>query len=120
MLDQRVAIVGAGPAGCAVALALLKHGVSAVSVFASQNTERQAVGETLPPPAKQVLARLGIVDILGDSSVHLSSPGSLSLWNSARPGAQDFFLTGQGGGWHLDRAYFDRVLLAQVVIRINI
>lgn len=114
MPEQRVAIVGGGPAGCAVALALLKRGVSAVSLFAAPTIERQAVGETLPPPAKQVLARLGVGDLLADNRVHLSSPGNLSVWNSAQPGAHDFFLTGQGGGWHLDRKLFDRVLLDHV------
>jgi flavin-dependent dehydrogenase len=114
MPNQRVAIAGGGPAGCAVALALLKRGFGAVSVFAAPCTQRQAVGETLPPPAKQVLARLGVVDILEDSRRHPGSPGSLSVWNSARPGAHDFFLTGLGCGWHLDRAHFDRELLDRV------
>ncbi|MGR9053883.1 MAG: NAD(P)/FAD-dependent oxidoreductase [Gammaproteobacteria bacterium] len=111
-------IVGAGPAGCATAVALCKawgetNAVSApklLLVDGPVRAQRPAIGETIPPAAAPVLRSLGLLQLI-DGGNHLECPGSLSVWGSEQPGYNDFSLTPIGKGYHLNRAKFDADLV---------
>ena len=105
-----VAILGAGPAGAACALALANRGVGSVCLVDGGRTPGgAAVGETIPPDARLLLVRLGLWPAFLDEG-HEPCLGSCSAWGSDILGHNDFLLNPQGSGWHLDRARFDDFL----------
>ena len=56
-----VAVVGGGPGGSATALALRAHAPSlSVALIEASRYESPRIGETLPPPARQMLEHLGV------------------------------------------------------------
>lgn len=110
-----IAIVGGGPAGCAVALTLRRYlpDVSATLVTrpVSSVADAPAVGETLSPGALPLLEYLGLREEflrLG----HLPSGGTASAWGSGQLIERSYLFTGRGHGWHLDRSRFDAWLLS--------
>lgn len=115
MID--VAVVGGGPAGCAAALALRSHapGLTAAVLEASDYAEPR-IGETLPPPAAGLLARLGVWDAF-QAQGHRPAYGTSAAWGDARPHDHDFFGAVHSVGWHLDRAAFDAMLASACVGR---
>ncbi|MEN3310545.1 MAG: hypothetical protein V7603_6747 [Micromonosporaceae bacterium] len=104
-----VAVVGAGPAGCATALALARRGVPGVVLIDAGAGERVRVGETIPPDTRLPLAGLGLWDAFL-AQEHRPCLGSCSSWGSEALGYNDFLLNPQGPGWHLDRTRFDALL----------
>ena len=108
-----VAVVGAGPAGAACALALARAGVDRIALLDSGAAAGgAAVGETIPPDARLLLDRLGLLaPFLAEG--HQPCLGSCSAWGSDTLGFNDFLLNPQGPGWHLDRARFDGFLRAR-------
>ncbi len=74
------------------------------------------IGETIPPDANRLLTEMGVWnEVLGQG--HLPCHGSVSAWGGRRAGHNDFVLNPHGHGWHLDRALFDRSLLAAAEAR---
>jgi flavin-dependent dehydrogenase len=67
------------------------------------------VGETLPPAATPILARLGLTDEL-KAVPHLRCPGTVSCWGREEPAINDYLFDPDGDGWHVDRGAFDAVL----------
>jgi flavin-dependent dehydrogenase len=67
------------------------------------------VGEGLPPAARPLLQRLGILDRI-EADGHLESPGTSSAWGAPRLLDVDFVRGPDGPGWQLDRARFDATL----------
>lgn len=59
---QDVIVVGAGPAGCAAAIALAESGVKVTLVERLGLPQPKACGDTLHPGALATLARLGVTD----------------------------------------------------------
>jgi 2-polyprenyl-6-methoxyphenol hydroxylase-like FAD-dependent oxidoreductase len=117
-VDRRyaVAIVGAGPAGCATAIALAAHGIEDVVVVDMAPQTSWRIGEAIPPAGRQALIELGMwEDFLADC--HLSSAGSCASWGKPEVDYNDFLLDRQGKGWHLDRAAFDAMMAAAVSAR---
>jgi flavin-dependent dehydrogenase len=106
-----VAVVGAGPAGSAVALLLARAGHSVLLLDRAEKKE-QKPGETLPPVANQVLRSLGVWDIFRAQG-HLPAEGILSVWVDRNPRINDFFLSPSGPGWNLDRNRFDAMLVEE-------
>lgn len=105
-----VAVVGAGPAGAAAAIALRRRGASVV-VFEGLPAPAWCVGETLPPAARPLLDALGVLaDVEAD--VHLPSHGNCSAWGADSLSTTDFIFNANGSGWQLDRARFDTQLAA--------
>jgi flavin-dependent dehydrogenase len=100
--------LGAGPAGCAVALALASVGLRA-AIMGRAASPRSRVGEALPPDVTPLLRCLGVWDrFLRDG--HLPSPGIVSVWRDEEPYENNFLFNPYKTGWHLDRGRFDASL----------
>lgn len=108
-----VLICGAGPAGCATALALRQSGVEHVGLVDWPLERPWAVGESATPDVGPMLARLGLPDAMRG---HAPYQGNLSLWGHRRE-IDDFLHRGRGNGWHLDREAFDTMLREAAVAR---
>ncbi len=109
-----VAIIGAGPAGCATAIALARRGISDVALFEAGATDGPRIGETIPGAALPLLSRLGLMERF-TARGHLPSLGSTAVWGKAAPHHNDGFANPFGGGWHLDRTGFDADLKAEAM-----
>jgi flavin-dependent dehydrogenase len=108
----RVAIIGGGPAGAAVAISLARIGLSPV-LLEAQDGPRMKVGECLPPSANRLLAQLGLAGRL--SHAVLPSHGNRFLWGSPVPSERDFVFGTEGTGWQLDRRKFEDELAGAAV-----
>lgn len=107
-MEFDVAVVGGGPAGTVAARCLASWGRSVV-LFERSLYDATRYGETLPPEATPLLARLGVDDYV--AAVHaLPSPGTVSAWGDLEPVESDFVRSPHGPGRHVDRAAFDRAL----------
>lgn len=107
--DVDVAVLGGGPAGAAVALALLDRGYSAVVIERSDYCGVR-IGETLVPGVRPILANLGIWDrFLAEK--HSPSFAIRSVWGGDHPHDNSFIFNPYGAGWHVDRARFDAMLI---------
>jgi len=106
------AIVGAGPAGAAAALALRRSGTESVAMIDWPRSRRMSIGESAAPGLAALLQRFGLdcrLECLG----HLPCHGNVSFWGGTAPSIADFFRHASGPGWHLDRAAFDSWLRDQ-------
>jgi flavin-dependent dehydrogenase len=103
-----VAIVGGGPAGTSVAIALARAGRS-VAVLERSGYEQPRIGETLPPEACVPLAQLGVWDRFLAQG-HAPSPGTAFAWGREELEENHFIFNPYGNGWHLDRRRFDAML----------
>jgi flavin-dependent dehydrogenase len=110
-METTVAVVGAGPAGCAAALTLRRYlpEMPVVLVCAAAGGGA-AAGETLSPGVLPLLDYLGVRQEFLDAG-HLPAGGTASAWGSAAVTERSYLFTGRGTGWHLDRARFDAWLL---------
>ena len=107
-------VVGAGPAGSALArrlaprcrvLLLERAPSSAVPV----NPMAWRIGESLPGAAAVLLRRQGLLDrFLADG--HAERGASVSAWDNEAPAWFDLLRDPHGPGWHLDRLRFDQML----------
>jgi len=88
-----VVVVGGGPAGAAIAIALTRgfHGSRSVVVLERSGYEHPRIGDTLPPEARVPLASLGVWDRFLEQR-HGPAPGTLSVWGQARPRREPFHL----------------------------
>ena len=111
-----VVIIGGGPAGCAAALTLLNQTSLKVGIIESTNYENFRVGESVSPNFLSLLRYLK-VDEEFSSSMQISSHGIDTSWGSTKIRSRDFFFTGQGNGWNLDRIRFDKMLANEVIKR---
>ncbi|HET7230802.1 MAG TPA: tryptophan 7-halogenase [Longimicrobium sp.] len=110
-METTLAVVGAGPAGCAAALTLRRYlpemPVVLVSALAGGGP---AAGETLSPGVLPLLDYLGLrAEFL--AAGHLPAGGTASVWGSPQVAERSYLFTGRGTGWHLDRARFDSWML---------
>ena len=108
-----VAVLGGGPAGAAAALSLLAEEPSLrVAIVERSAAGGPRVGEALHPGARALLARLGVWEAFA-SAAHAPAWGTAACWGTVEPFANDFLFHPAGRGWHLDRARFDALLLAE-------
>ncbi|HEX6376130.1 MAG TPA: tryptophan 7-halogenase [Allosphingosinicella sp.] len=113
-LDADVAIIGAGPAGAAAAIALAPaHRVVLIDRLAAPGDR---IGETLPGAARRLLDALGAwpgFEAAGHSPCHARR----SVWGAAEPVELDGFRDPDGPGWRLDRRAFEAGLRAEAQAR---
>lgn len=107
-----VLILGSGPAGAALAVALKRAGVPDVIIVDTVAERPGHIGEAASPGLASLLRQLGLDDRLerqGQRACH----GNRSLWASDKPSLADFMTGAQGPGWHLDRPVFDEWFLGE-------
>ena len=107
-----VLILGAGPAGAALALALRRADKGDVVIIDAPAPRPLHVGEAAAPGLGALLARLGLDDQL-EAHGHRPCHGNRSAWGSETHNISDFMMRAQGPGWHLDRGAFDAWLLGE-------
>ena len=109
----RVAIVGAGPAGAALATVLTRDGHDVV-LFDDERRPELVVGESLIPAGIPPLRRLGVEEAV--AAIGMAKPGATLTWSPAHRFA---FRFERYRRWMVPYAYnvprreFDRVLLAR-------
>jgi flavin-dependent dehydrogenase len=112
-----VAIVGAGPAGSACAIALRTRMPSlSVALIEASRFDAPRAGETLSPAARPLLEHLGVFETFraaGHAEVH----GTTASWGNAAPHDNDYIFHARGPGWHLDRTRFDAMLAESAASR---
>jgi flavin-dependent dehydrogenase len=108
-----VVIIGGGPAGAALAIALCRAGVPLVTLLDRPLGGAFRIGESVAPGITPLLRRLGLPDDLTQFG-HRPYHGNRSLWGGVVV-VDDFLHRGLGHGWHLDRAAFDEWLLNAAV-----
>jgi flavin-dependent dehydrogenase len=107
--DPAVVVVGAGPAGSAVAIRLARAGHRVTLLDRARFPRPKACGECLNPGAVAALDRL---DVAG--AVRALEPATLTGWDLAGTGARLFpasFPPGVGVGWGVAREALDHVLV---------
>lgn len=103
-----VTIIGGGPAGAALAIALRRAGVAPVTLLDRPVSGAFRIGESVSPAIAPHLRRLGLPDDLTRFGHH-PYHGNRSLWGGI-VAVDDFLHRGLGHGWHLDRSAFDQWL----------
>ncbi|MFD8411558.1 NAD(P)/FAD-dependent oxidoreductase [Streptomyces sp. NPDC059650] len=104
-----VLIAGCGPAGCAVALALVRAGADVVLV-APAAPGRPRIGESLAAAAGPLLEGLGVLGRV-DLDAHAPCYGGRAVWGGDGPVEVSSVFGPYGPGRQLDRARFDTALL---------
>lgn len=104
-----VLVVGGGPAGLAAAISLLNNPTLKVGVIESTDYTNHRVGESVSPGIIPLLRYLGIEKEFLESR-HIPSFGIDAAWGSSKIYSRDFFFTGYGNGWNLDRSAFDQMM----------
>jgi flavin-dependent dehydrogenase len=112
--QYEVLIFGAGPAGCATALALTP--ARSVILVDRQPGVVPRIGESLHPAAHRLLAELGLLAAMNEQG-HATCHANRAVWGGDRPVDSDFMRHPDGLGWHLDRAHFDQWLRDSAVAR---
>ena len=107
-----VVIVGAGPAGAALAYRLATAHRLDVLVLEREAEPRFRIGETLPGAAGPLLRDLGLLTGF-IARCYPKSLGRASIWGSEELVRTDSFNDPQGSGWRLDRRDFDAWLVAE-------
>jgi len=102
-----VAIIGSGPAGCAVAIHLRRAGVSAAIVTVPRSSISPEIPETLPPGVCET-------EIWPTGRTSLRPHHAMaSAWGESRLTIRHAICNPLGHGWFVDRAVLDRELLAE-------
>jgi len=106
--EYQVIIIGGGPSGIATSLTLTARGISNCIVEAELEPTRK-FGEAIPPNAKPLLKKMGIMHLIEDSK-HTAYYGNKSCWGSSLLEQKEFIKNIHGHGYLLDRLYFEKQL----------
>ncbi|MGF1536853.1 MAG: NAD(P)/FAD-dependent oxidoreductase [Elainellaceae cyanobacterium] len=112
------AIIGAGPAGCAAAIALARSGLKTLILEASP-FPRHRPGESLHPGVEPLFEALGVARQV-NAAGFLRHSGHRVAWGNGddQPGEMVLFGRDDGGDWRgfqANRAELDAVLLRQAI-----
>jgi flavin-dependent dehydrogenase len=111
----RIAIVGAGPAGAALALLLARQGAE-VTLFDDARRPDLLVGESLVPAVVPILKRLGIEE--ETAAVGVLKPGVSFIWSAADRFAVSFARFAPAVppyAYNIPRPGFDEALVVKAV-----
>ncbi len=103
-----VAVLGAGPAGCAAAIRLGQM-ARAVALIERARPGQERAGETVPPEICRPLRELGVWESFCADG-HSPAAGIGSVWGSSQRAETDHLFNPYGHGWVLDRGRFDTML----------
>lgn len=108
-----VLILGAGPAGAALALRLQAFRPD-LSILLVEKSDFQGIriGETLHAEANKLLSTLGIRKAFREQG-YLAAPETSAVWGDENRYYNEFIFSMAGSGWHLDRRHFDAFLAEQ-------
>ena len=115
MSVQRIAIVGAGPAGSALATLLAQRGVE-VTLFDDGRRPELVVGESLVPALVPILRRLGVEDDV--AALGMVKPGVSFLWSPTDRFSFSFARYAHlqtGYAYNVPRKPFDQAILARAL-----
>jgi flavin-dependent dehydrogenase len=104
-----VLIIGGGPSGLLVAIALRRISQLSVCVLEKSTHLRQRVGEILPPSIVEPLSTLGLWDSFIDTKP-TESAGVSVWWGNNHRYDWDYIRVPYGRGWHIDRKSFEAML----------
>ena len=105
-----VAVIGAGPAGSALAIHCRNAGLRTAIVSAGRGGS-SAVPETLPVAARPLLEGLGVREECGLRPQYAMS----SAWGSASLTTRDSICNPAGPGWFVDRPAFDAAVAQRAI-----
>ncbi len=103
-----VAVIGAGPAGLSVAIALAKAGYR-IGIFDRDRGKRRRSGEVLSAKARLSMEALGIWKHFNDLCP-LQPQGQVALWGERRTYEMPDLFHTYGTSWHVDRELFDNMM----------
>lgn len=111
-----VTIAGAGPAGCAAAIALAQAGFR-VALLDPAEVPQHKVGESLPAAIIRLLRRLGIQGIPDLLAIdqYKSCVANASAWGSDSWTYQDGMRNLEGLGWQINRSAFEVALRQKAI-----
>jgi len=104
-----VAVLGAGPAGLATAIAIVRATRASVLIADAGPATRERFGESVAPDILVPLKQLGLLDEFR-AGAHAPCPGSASIWGGDLVGYNDYILNPAGPAWRLQRRAFDEML----------
>jgi flavin-dependent dehydrogenase len=102
-------VVGAGPAGSAVARLLASWGHS-VCIVNKPSDHSRGLGESLPPSTRKLLEAIDVLEDVDRAGFYRTS-GNTVWWASRERRVERFDPSGQLRGYQVFRPAFDRVLL---------
>ncbi|MGB0385046.1 MAG: tryptophan 7-halogenase [Ardenticatenaceae bacterium] len=112
-----IAIIGGGPAGTAMAIALRQANSDlTIAVLEASDYSGFRVGETVPPTFREPLQQLGLWEVFAADG-HQPSLGTSGVWGGPEVVYQDFLFHPMGHGWCLDRNRFERTLAREAQAR---
>ena len=111
VIDCEILVVGAGPAGSAVAAALAAHGREVLMVEARSHPRPKACAEYASPRIVEELRRLGLTDALWQGDA-LALTGMRVIRGGDAVDVRYRDAAGPRSAWGLDRLVFDAALAA--------
>lgn len=110
-IQTDVLIVGAGPAGIAAAMSILRYSTLKVVIVESSSFDNLKVGEQVSSSIFDILSYIGVTKQDFDKDCFLNGYGSLAAWGSENIVSRHSMFLSNGENFQLDREKFDLQLV---------